>query len=98
MPSSGLLARGLLLPIVPPHLTHLPAIGSARAGAFQPAREIHGGVGHRHIDIAEISRAITRRDIETSQQRYREMCEITAHTLALPVGFTGRLGGTGEGA
>ena len=65
--------------------------GTADVG-FQPAREIHGRIGNRHANIAEVSAAIARRDVQTAQQRDCQMRKIAAYALALAERFPRRLG------
>src|SRR4029077_11886448 len=57
---------------------------------LKPGAEIHRRRIGRNADVAEVARAIARRDIHAAAQRHRQMRKITAHADAFFVAFPGR--------
>src|ERR1700722_15074018 len=56
---------------------------------LKPSAEVHWGGIARNSDITEVTRAVSCRDVQTSAQRNRKMCEVATHTDALFVSFGG---------
>jgi len=50
---------------------------------LEPGRKVHGRIGWRHADIAEIASAVTRRDIQTTAERDGQMGKVATHALAI---------------
>ncbi len=50
---------------------------------LEPGRKVHGRIGWRPADIAEITSAVTRRDIHTTAERDGEMGKVATHALAI---------------
>jgi hypothetical protein len=58
---------------------------------FEPGAEIHWRGVARYADVAEITGAVARRDVDASAQRDSKVGEIPAHAAPLGVGVPGRL-------
>lgn len=50
---------------------------------LEPGRKVHGRIGWRPADIAEIASAVTRRDIHATAERDGEMGKVATHALAI---------------
>ncbi len=50
---------------------------------FHPGIEVHGGRVRRNADIAEVPVAVSRRNVQATTKRYREMRKVAAHSNLL---------------
>jgi hypothetical protein len=62
---------------------------------LEPRAEIHGLGLWRDVDVAEISGAITRRDVHATAQRDRQVGKVAAYAAALDHDVGGGPGGAG---
>src|SRR6201993_2699650 len=60
---------------------------------FEPGCEIHRRVRDRHADIAQIARAVSRRDVHAATEGDGEVGIVPADAGAIAVSFPGRPGG-----
>ena len=69
---------------------------TARRGKLRTTPKIHGRVDRWYADVAQVPCAVTRRNVQAPTQRYRQVSEVPANSLALLERFEGRPRGPRE--
>src|SRR3954464_1014814 len=59
---------------------------------LDPGREIHGRERRRKPDVADVTRAVPGRDVQTAAERKRQMGVVAAAPTLLGIGLSGRAG------
>jgi hypothetical protein len=76
-------------------VARVEGVPAAAQVGVEPAREVHRAVGGRHADVAQVTGAVARRDVQGAAERDRQVGVVPAHAGALVVGLPRRLGGPG---
>lgn len=68
-------------------IARVECVPAAAKEYLEPSREIPDAVGRWHSDVAQVAGTVTRRDVHTAAERYRQVIEIATYADPVIKGF-----------